>query len=211
MDVKIPTWKLEIINNIKNKMERGAKLVFVHTPKCGGTYANECLSVLGVKTIGHTHPTLSNIVKYESNDEEVYFTIIREPVERFESFLNFRLWKQRLHDFPIHMKNNKDVIIENNEKYTLNKMMNKLRGYDYNLFIPYRNLKYWTTNMDLCITINEFLPFMEILGYDINKVKDISSKNVSIKNRGILSEENKEILRQIYKEDIIIYNYWTRS
>lgn len=89
--------------------------------------------------------------------------------------------------------------------------MNELRSYDYSMFIPYRNLKYWTTNMDLCITIKEFLPFMQILGYDINKIQHISSLNVSIKNRGTISEENKEKLREIYKDDIDIYNYWTRS
>jgi hypothetical protein len=210
MDVTIPGWKINLMNDIKNKLINGSNLVFVHTPKCGGTYANECLSVLGVKTIGHTHPTLTTMPKYEAKTQEVYFTIIREPVERFESFLNFRLWKNRVHDFPMHIKIKKETVFKNNQEYTLNEIMNELHGFNHNLFIPYRNLKYWTTNIDLCITIKEFLPFMKILGYDISKIQDISSKNVSIKNRGTLDEENKQKIREIYKDDIEIYNYWTK-
>lgn len=199
---EIPKWKLNLMTNIKNKIKDGAKLVFVHTPKCGGTYANNCLNILNIKTIGHIQPKLSN---YKSSEPEVYFTIIREPIERFESFLNYRLGKKELHDFPPRFSEK-----INNNKYTLNDFMSQLNGYDYESFTPYRNLKYWTKNIDLCICMKEFLPFMEFLGYDISKIKNIPRKNVSVKNRGFLNDENKENLRQIYKEDINIYNYWIR-
>ena len=65
---------------IKNKYPN-QKLIFVHTPKCGGTYTRQILKDLNIKNKGH--------VKAKRN-EGITFTIIREPIERFQSLLNYR-------------------------------------------------------------------------------------------------------------------------
>ena len=65
----------------KNKRE----LIFVHTPKCGGSYVSTILSQLKIKNIGHSQAI--------SNEKSIYFTVIRNPLERFESLLNYRLGK----------------------------------------------------------------------------------------------------------------------
>ena len=65
----------ELLSNKNNK-----KLVFVHTPKCGGTYVRSILSHLGIQNKGHSH--------YTQNDK-ISFTVIRNPVEARASYFNF--------------------------------------------------------------------------------------------------------------------------
>ena len=65
---------------IKNKDKK--ELVFIHTPKCAGSYISNILSYLKIKNLGHHQAVL--------NKKYIYFTVIRNPVERFESLLNYR-------------------------------------------------------------------------------------------------------------------------
>ena len=75
-------------------------------------------------------------------------------------------------------------------------------------FNPYRTLKYWTENVKLLITIDEFIPTLKLLGYNIEKI--YPPKNISYKNRGILNDENRLRIEKIYNEDMKIYKHWTR-
>ena len=67
----------ELIINKSNK-----KLIFIHTPKCAGTYVNTILSYLGIQNKGHNQAI---------QNEGITFTVVRNPIERFESLLNYRL------------------------------------------------------------------------------------------------------------------------
>ena len=68
------------------------KLIFIHTPKCGGTFIASILSQLKIRNKGHNRAI---------KNEGLTFTVIRNPIERFESLLNYRLnEKKPRYDFP---------------------------------------------------------------------------------------------------------------
>jgi len=74
--------------------------------------------------------------------------------------------------------------------------------------IPFRTLAYYTEDVDLVLTIDEFLPALALLGYDTNTVHPI--RNVSQKRRGVLNEESKAKIREWYKDDIELFRFFTR-
>ena len=79
-------WKI-IKENKKNE-----ELCFIHTPKCGGSYAGLILRDLGIKYKGH---------RRAKKNDGITFTIIRDPVKRFESLINYRLGESRpRNDWP---------------------------------------------------------------------------------------------------------------
>ena len=68
-------------NEIKNK-KKGSPLTFIHTPKCGGSFVCSVLSLLNIKNKGHNRRT---------QNDGITFTVIRNPIQRFESLMNYRL------------------------------------------------------------------------------------------------------------------------
>jgi len=193
----LPIWKKEIILKIKKGLEDGKKLSFIHAPKCGGCTASQYINQCNIKNKGH------NIV---NENDELTFAIIRDPIKRFESLLNYRLGEERPRfDFPKRLRH-----VHFNKSITLNEIITELTIDDINILKPYKTLVYWCQNVDLLITIEELNETIELLGFTINNTnfKDI---NVSIKERGTLNEESKEKIAEFYKEDIELYNYWTRK
>ena len=69
------------LKKIKEKYPNSS-LTFIHTPKCGGTYVKEILKTLNIRNNGHRQAT---------KNDGITFTVIRDPVARFESLLNYRL------------------------------------------------------------------------------------------------------------------------
>ena len=169
-----------------------AKLLFVHTPKCGGTYTSFILKNLGIKYKEHNHP---------QENEGIAFTIIRDPVERFESLLNYRLgekeprsdWPKQLH----YVYKNKDI--------TLNQIVNEMTDVDMVSFFPYKSLTYWSKNIDIFITIDQLQDFLNFFGYNYDP-QNYVKKNVSNKVRGTLDEKVKDRIAKIYGDDILLYN-----
>lgn len=41
--------------------DKNKKMVFIHTPKCGGTYVSSILSHLNIKNNGHEQAILKNV------------------------------------------------------------------------------------------------------------------------------------------------------
>lgn len=195
--VEISEWKMDIVNLMKKKLNKKKHLLtFIHIPKCAGSYASQYLNDLNVINKGHHQA---------SQFDKITFTIIRHPVQRLESLLNYRLnaphprpdWPERLNSFHYDKTKTLDDVINNMED-------NELKS-----FHPYKTLKYWTKNIKLLITIDEFVPILEYLGYNIKQ--EYGYKNVSDKNRGTISIENQKRIEHIYHEDMEIYNYWTRK
>jgi hypothetical protein len=195
--VEISEWKMDIVNLIKKKLKKKKNVLkFVHIPKCGGSYAGQYLDELNIINKGH--------IQANENDK-LTFTIIRHPVNRLESLLNYRLnaphprrdWPERLNSY--HYDKTK----------TLDDIINNMTDIELKSFYPFKTLKYWTKNVKLIITIDEFIPILEYLGYKITK--KYNEKNVSEKNRGKISIENEERIKRIYSEDLKIYEYWTRK
>ena len=181
--------------NYIKKYKNNHNLLFVHTPKCGGSYAAQIFKDLDIKNIGHNKLSPSEFNNY------ITFTIIRNPIDRFESFLNFRLnsaipridWPKRLR--YLHYDN----------RVSLNQIVAKFKDNEFFNFIPYRTLVYWTKDIDIVITIDELPSFLNFFGYTYN-INSFSKVNVSKKKRGYFNENTKKRLQKLFKDDMIIFN-----
>lgn len=191
----LPQWKIDIINYYI-KFKKTKEIVFIHTPKCGGTYANKILKKLNIEIRGH--------IQAKIYERKITFTIIRNPIERYESLLNYRLnEKTPRFDFPKHL------YYVYNTKKTLNHILDHMSNREIIRFIPYRTLYYWTQHINIVLTIDEFLHFLEYMGY--KTTKDNSRENVSRKIRGTLNNYNKNRLKILYNIDLKIWKYWSRT
>jgi hypothetical protein len=177
----------EVLKNKNNK-----ELIFIHTPKCAGSYISNILSHLKIKNKGHNQAI---------QNEGITFTVIRDPIKRFESLLNYRLdqgtpradWPKRLSYVYI------------NKTIQLNEIISKMTDIEILSFLPYRTLSYWTKNVDIIITLENLPKMLEYFGYtyDINLFKP---NNVSNKVRGDLNQQNKNRLNRLFKNDVMLYN-----
>jgi len=201
----IPEWKKNIILKMKKEIDEcNNKLVFIHTPKCGGTYSSQYMSVCNIKNNGHNQAIKidKEVIKI---DKEVTFTIIRDPIKRFESFLNYRLGNNMRDTFPDRLH----YFFDDKSK-TLNDIINEITYEDTLLFSPYKSLTHWSQNVDLLITIDELEETLKLLGYNIENYK-FENLNVSVKERGTINDVNKQKLSKFYENDIKLYNHWTRK
>jgi hypothetical protein len=169
-------------------------LVFIHTPKCAGTYAATILEHLNIINKGHN--------KYCAQYNEITFTIIRNPIDRFESLLNFRL---SIPQSPLPTNNIQYSKTPNIFKYsTLNEIVEKMADEEILGFTPYKTLKFWTENVDIIITIDELPRMLAFFGYTYSK--KFQKQNVSNKSRGTFDKNTKNRLEMLFEEDIILYN-----
>ena len=167
-------------------------IIFIHTPKCGGTYVSSILKHLQIQNKRHFQAT---------PNEGITFTVIRDPVARFESLLNYRLdLKSPNVDWPPNLK-----YVYNNKGITLNQIVSKMTDKQILGFSPFKTLKYWTKNVDIIITMENLPKMMEYFGYTYD-INSFQPKNVSSKTRGKLNERNINRLKRLYRDDIILYN-----
>lgn len=174
--------------------KKGLKLVFIHTPKCGGSYINSILRYLRIKRNGHLQATKELQEKY------ITFTVIREPVERFESFINYRLGEiTPRSDWPEYLDH-----VYNDKSITLNEIIKLIKKKDTEQLHPFKTLEYWTENIDIIITMKDLRPLLTYFGYRYNN-RRFKKRNISKKNRGKLNEKSKEKIKEIFKNDIELY------
>jgi hypothetical protein len=173
---------------LTNKKE----LVFIHTPKCAGTYVSSILSQLNIKNNRHNQAT--------PNDNCIYFTVIRNPVERFESMLNYRLGLPPKNDWPTHL-----LYVYDDTTIQLDEIVSKMSDTEMISFSCYNTLQYWTTNVDIIITLDHLPKLLEYFGYSYD-IHSFSTKNVSTKLRGKLNQENKDRIKKMFKDDVELYN-----
>lgn len=180
----------EYWKKIKDKFPK-SKLIFIHTPKCGGTYVITILKKLGIKNKGHVQAT---------KQDSITFTVIREPVARFESLLNFRLGEKRpRHDWPRQLRG-----AYHNKSITLNQIVNKMRPLQIKRFYPYQSLVYWSKNIHIFITIDKLQDFLRFFGYSYHP-DEFKKQNVSKKVRGTLNDKSIKKLEKIFAKDIELY------
>ena len=170
------------------------KLIFIHTPKCGGSYVSQILSDLNITNRGHNQADINN-------NGEINFTIIRHPVERFESLLNYRLQDaEPRDDWPKHLN-----YVYSSSNMDLNTIIDKMSDNNITGFWPYNSLTYWGKNIDVFLLIDQLQSFLNLHGYtyDTNKYNKI---NVSTKIRGTLNDKNKERIAKLYSSDMELFN-----
>ena len=195
----LSNWKKTIILDMKDQIEKNGKILhFIHTPKCAGSYASQYFKILDIKNNGHS--------KIIEDSDAITFTIIRDPITRFESFLNYRLNERSPRsDFSPRLRSS-----FYNKNTTLDQIIKRITYDELLELIPYQSLVYWSQNVDLLITIDELDETLQLFGYKIDDLK-FDKRNVSLKKRGILNEESISILSSFYKQDILLYNHWTRK
>lgn len=188
-------WKINLIKNIIVKKQTN-KIIFVHTPKCGGTFVSYILNDLGILNKGHNLAT---------DNKDIHFTVIRHPVDRFESLLNFRLSENKpRNDWP------KSLVNAYNYNTSLNKIVKNMTDNNIMSFSPYHSLTYYSKNVDVLITIGELTHFLKLFGYSYDEQK-YSIKNESVKTRGKLNNNNRMRIGKLFFKDIKLYNLWTRA
>ena len=106
--------------------ENKKELIFIHTPKCGGSYVATILSHLQIKSNDHNQAI--------PNDNYIYFTVIRDPVRRFESLLNFRLGEEKPRgDWPAHLS-----YVYTDKSVKLDEIISKMTDEEILGFSPYK-------------------------------------------------------------------------
>lgn len=187
---------MENTNNItywnKIKMKKNKQLTFIHTPKCGGSFVGSILNKLNIINKGHNQA--------DSNNKGINFTVIRNPIERFESLMNYRLdeliprydWPKSLH------------YVWKDKSIDLNEIVGKMTDTEILGFKPYRSLCYWSKNIDIFITIDKLEEFLIFFGYEIN-IKKFQKKNASNKIRGKFNEHTKDRISTLYSQDMDLF------
>jgi len=186
--------KLEDLLDQKNNFNKN--LIFIHTPKCAGTYVSSILNYLNIQNKHH--------IQAKPN-EGITFTVIRNPIARFESLLNYRLDettnKHRNDlDWPQTLK-----YVYDNKNITLNKIVSKMTDKQILGFSPYKSLTYWTKNVDIIITLENLPKLLGYFGYTYDE-NLFQVKNVSNKIRGTLNNKNINRLVTLFHDDILLYN-----
>jgi hypothetical protein len=179
-------------NKIKN-LKNNKHLTFIHTPKCGGTFVRNILNNLNIKNKGHerAHP----------KNDGITFTVIRNPIERFESLINYRLGEKKPRkDWPKSLN-----YVWNDNSVNLNKIVGKMTDKEILGFKPYRTLCYWSKNIDIFITIDKLEEFLLFFGYKVS-IKEFETKNVSKKVRGTFNKVTKNRISKLYRQDMALFN-----
>jgi hypothetical protein len=183
-------------NQIKLK-KPNKQLTFIHTPKCGGTYVSLILDSLNIRKKG-------NICKHiqASEHDGITFTVVRDPIKRFESLLNYRLCedKPRGHDWPTSLN-----YVYQDKSVSLDTIVEKMTDNEITNFSPYRSLVYWSKNVDIFITIDQLPEFLSFFGYKYN-VSNFSPTNISKKERGTFNEFTINRLKLLYIDDLEFYS-----
>lgn len=178
-------------NKIKLK-KPNQRITFIHTPKCGGLFTRSILKRLPIRYKCHI---IADPIK-----DGITFTIIRNPIERFESLMNYRLGEYNpRNDWPISLH-----YVYKDKSINLNEIVEKMSDNDIINFKPYRSLNYWSKNIDIFITIDKLEEFLSFFGYNIN-IKDFRRRNVSKKNRGKFNEATKDRIANIYSQDMVFF------
>jgi len=193
--MNFPNWKLEIIKKFREGNLKNEKISFIHIPKCAGTYASQYISLFNINMKNHN--------RAEKPEDGLTFGIIRHPVERFQSFLNYRLGEETPRkDFPERLH-----YVYSNKNISLNTIVDSLTDEEILSFRPYRSINYWAKNIDLLLTIDEFIPALALMGF--NTTVEFPQLNVSQKIRGNLTGDRIDRINNLFKKDIRIYNKWT--
>ena len=179
-------------NKIKN-LKKNKHLTFIHTPKCGGTFVRNILKKLNISIKGHkrAHP----------KNDGITFTVIRNPIERFESLINYRLGEKKPRkDWPKSLN-----YVWNDNSVNLNKIVGKMTDKQILGFKPYRTLCYWSKNIDIFITIDKLEEFLSFFGYKIDII-NFEKRNVSNKIRGTFNKVTKNRISKLYRQDMALFN-----
>ena len=186
---KIKKW-----TKIKNK--KNNNIHFIHIPKTGGSFVKSVIK----------NTSISKSLKMHSKKKDnnnINFTVIRHPVDRFESYLNYR--KKKL--LKKYFKNNHN----NHNNIQLNDIVAKMSDNDIiNPGGAFRTITYYRKDVDIFITIDKLDKFFNFFDQNIN-INDYNKVNVSKKTSGCLNKETRNRIKNILNKDMKLYNKLKRK
>ena len=199
---------MSVKSSFLKKYNNLSQFDFSHIPKCAGQYFNEFFkSDSQINSLGHIRDGIQSNNSLKRLNPLIKFTIIREPISRFESYLNYSLeygYFQKY--FPYDLLMEKDDI-----HFDLNYMVKQMSDdFIVNGEGLFRNYTFWTKGMDYVFTIHQFEKIYELLNENFNnKLNDPNAKmykNKSSKNWGAFHLGTKTRLKVLFKKDIEIFN-----
>ena len=179
---------------MKEKRKPYQPLVFIDTPHTEGNYVRKILKSLNIRSIGHNQAPV-NI--------GTTFTVIKDPVQRVEDFVNYHIHKP---------EKECDALIRPFRKTTLemNEIMNEITDQEFLNLEPFRCLAYWTRNVDVCITIDQLKAFLNFYGHEYDP--DAFKKDPPLlETRGGFNQNTKLRFMNLYNRDYLIFRLWSGS
>jgi len=139
-------------------------------------------------------------IQADPQNDGITFTVIRNPIERFESLMNYRLGELKpRRDWPKSL-----YYVWKDKSISLNEIVGAMTDDEILNFKPYKNLCYWSKNIDIFITIDKLEELLSFFGYKIN-IKEFSKQNVSLKIRGKFNEATKKRISNLYSHDMVLF------
>ena len=196
-------------NNVRywrkvKEAKKGQPLTFIHIPKCAGSFVHARLHgvvpqwqplrshVHGLRGIG------SKGHHQAQKGEGITFAVLRDPVARFESLLNYRLERPPRGDWPQRLR-----YVWDDKSVDLNELVGQMRDHEILGFRPYRTQRYWSSNVDILITIDRLDAFLSAFGYRVGPAP--ARKNESEKTRGRFDNATKRRIARLYSDDIDLF------
>ena len=181
---------------------------FVHIPKCAGQYFNQFFKYDSlINYLGHTKNGKGKKKNIPRHSPVNKFTIIREPVNRFISFINFSLTTGHFQKFlPI------DFVLKSQDKNIsfdnlIDELPDNLIKGEIQMFYNY---KYWTEGSKFVFTISQFENLYKEINPLYMQILNDSNKeiryNKSVAKWGMPNQTTLTKLNGILKDDIKYFN-----
>jgi len=190
-------------------------IFFSHIPKTGGSSLKTHLKTnlnKDVKFLDSNHELLNKFKQYENNPDNFIFTIVRNPLDRYVSMLNYMwTWKDMKKWLYFHFGNsltinqindfNLDIIL----KYPIETYNHKHchhfgKQIIWVNFLKHNKIYKYENGLDkIIIDINE--------KYNLSILTNIPKINVSNKKFKVedLTQEQINKLKEVYKEDFKLW------
>ena len=209
--------ELEKVNNLE-KVDKNSNINFIHIPKNAGSSIKQYIQKISfINYIDHKFPD-SNI--------DNQFIIIRDPIKRFISAVYYAL---EYYSGYSHIKNliNNDINtpekwiqIWSNKQHIHHKiLMNELTNISHKVCDKSTELKWTYAHQYNWISKPKYVLLMENLNDELQYLSRYLNINISIshlnntKNKNIydLSETSVNFLKEYYKKDYVIYDYFKKQ
>ena len=188
--------------------------IFIHIPKCAGISVEK--SLFGDVSGGHITAGKFRRIFGETNFKRYYkFTFVRNPWDRLLSTYNF-LNRGGINEMDKKWADNNLVDVDNFEEFVFKKINPDAVLKWIHLIPQYKFLVHEHGSLQV-----DFIGYFERLEEDYNRVRDalgigatllhLNQGNISVKSnkyyRRYYSQEMKEIVQNVYWEDIKFFGY----